>query len=89
MKNGKVGGGLLINYGYTKDENKMLVIDPVESKVVKLIYQLCLEGKGTKVISNYLNENNIPTKRMNVKNSSMKVKGKKKINFYLERVCYI
>jgi DNA invertase Pin-like site-specific DNA recombinase len=81
VKNGKVGGGLLINYGFTKDENKMLVIDPIESKVVKLIYQLSLEGKGTKVISNYLNENNIPTKRMNVKNSSMMVKGEKKSTF--------
>lgn len=81
VRNGKVGGGLLINYGYTKDENKMLIIDPIESEVVKLIYKLCIEGKGTRVISNYLNEHNIPTKRMNVKNSSMNVKGKKKSDF--------
>jgi site-specific DNA recombinase len=78
---GRVGGGNLINYGYTKGENKKLIIDPIESETVKLIYKLSLEGKGTKVISNFLNENNIPTKRMNVKNSKMMVKGKEKKTF--------
>ena len=78
---GRVGGGNLINYGYTKGENKQLIIHPIESETVKLIYKLCLDGKGTKVISNYLNENKIPTKRMNVKNSKLKVKGKDKTIF--------
>lgn len=77
---GKVGGGKLINYGYTKDENKKLIIEETEAKVVKLIYQLCLQGKGTKVIADLLNEKGIPTKR-DLVDAPMKVKGKKKEKF--------
>lgn len=77
---GKVGGGKLIPFGYTKDANKKLVIDEFESNILKLIYNLCLQGKGTKVIADYLNENNIPTKR-GILNAPMKVKDKQKINF--------
>lgn len=78
--NGRVNGGL-IPYGYTKGEDKQLIIDEVESKVVKLIYQLSIQGKGTKVISNYLNDNNIPTKRNNVLNGHLLVKGVRKTEF--------
>ena len=78
---GKVIGGKLTNYGYKKDENKMLIINPVEEIVVKKIYQLSLEGKGTKIIAEILNKEGIPTKRMNLGGAKMTVKGKEKRSF--------
>jgi DNA invertase Pin-like site-specific DNA recombinase len=81
VSEGRAGGGPLINYGYRKDENKILVIDEVEAEVVKLIYQLSIEGKGTKVIANLLNENQIPTKRASSKTGYMMVKGARKTEF--------
>ena len=79
---GRVGGGSLINYGYTKGENKKLIIDEFESEVIQLIFNMSVEGSGTKVISNYLNDNGVPTKRMRIQSgSSLKVKGKKKTHF--------
>lgn len=81
VEQGRVGGGALITYGYKKGDDKKLEIDEVESKVVQLIYQLAIQGKGTKVIANYLNDENIPTKRNTTKNGYMIVKGEKKTNF--------
>lgn len=78
---GRVGGGPLITYGYKKGENKKLVVDEVECEIVKLIYQLAIQGKGTKVIANYLNEHNIPTKRNTSNTGYMNVKGEKKTIF--------
>lgn len=80
--NGKVSGGPIINYGYTKDDKKVLVIDEIEAETVKLIYKLALEGNGTKRISAILNERKIPTKRGNISTGkNMKVKGKIKTEF--------
>lgn len=78
---GKAGGGPLMNYGYMKDENKKLIVNEKERPVVELIYQLSIEGKGTKVIANYLNEKEIPTKRSTSKTGYMKVRGEKKTQF--------
>jgi site-specific DNA recombinase len=83
IQKGKVSGGPLISFGYTKDANKMMVIDEDERKVVEYIYKLALEGKGTKVIANILEDEGILTKRGRVQNSntSMLVKGKQKETF--------
>ncbi|GIQ57948.1 putative DNA recombinase [Flavobacterium collinsii] len=78
---GRVGGGPLITYGYKKGEDKKLIIDEVESNVVKLIFQLAIQGKGTKVIANYLNDENIPTKRNTSKVGYLVVKGEVKTTF--------
>jgi site-specific DNA recombinase len=78
---GKVLGGKLTNYGYKKDADKKLIIDPVEEIVVKKIYQLSLDGKGTKTIAEILNKEGIPTKRMNLGAAKMTVKGVEKKNF--------
>jgi DNA invertase Pin-like site-specific DNA recombinase len=78
---GKVGGGKLINYGYTKGENKKLVIDEYESEIIRIIFQKCIGGSGTKMISEFLNENKIPTKRMRLEHSGLKVKGRLKEEF--------
>jgi site-specific DNA recombinase len=78
---GKALGGPIVNYGFEKDENGMLIVKSNEAEVVKKIYQLCLEGNGTKVISNYLNTNGIPTKRMNLGGMKMKVKNVERTEF--------
>jgi site-specific DNA recombinase len=80
--NGKVSGGPIVNYGYTKDEKKMLVIDEKEATIVRLIYRLAVEGNGTKRISTILNEKKIPTKRGNITTGKkMKVRGIDKTEF--------
>ncbi|WP_295794657.1 recombinase family protein [Mucilaginibacter sp.] len=82
IEKGKVSGGPLITFGYTKDENKMLVIDEDERAVVEYIFKLALEGKGTKVIAGILNDEGILTKRGRVDvGKGMMVKGKKKETF--------
>jgi DNA invertase Pin-like site-specific DNA recombinase len=78
---GKVGGGNLLNYGYRKGKDKRFEIDDIESEVVKLIFALCIQGMGTKVISNYLNDKSIPTKRNLLENGGLKVRGQLKTNF--------
>ena len=72
---GKVGGGPLLPFGYKKGEHNILVVNEDEAEVVKLIFKLSLEGMGTKVIANYLNERNIPTKRTSSKKGYLKVRG--------------
>lgn len=82
IQKGKVSGGPLITFGYTKDANKMLVIDEDERPVVEYIFKLALEGKGTKVIAGILDKEGILTKRGRVDvGKSMMVKGQKKDTF--------
>jgi site-specific DNA recombinase len=81
VQKGKVGGGPLLPFGYTKDEFKLLIIDIKEAEVVKYIFKLSLEGKGTKVIANILNDENIPTKRTSSLKGYLKVRGEHKTNF--------
>lgn len=61
-KKGKAGGSTNFPYGYTKDELGMLVINQDEVPVIKQIFNLYKEGNGIKVISNILNDQNIPTR---------------------------
>ena len=54
--------GTVTPYGYMKDaETNQLVPDPVTAPVVKKIFELCAEGKGTRAICNYLYENKVET----------------------------
>jgi DNA invertase Pin-like site-specific DNA recombinase len=81
-KEGKAGGGALMPFGYKKDENKKLVIHNEEAEIVKRIFLMALEGKGTKVIATTLNREGILTKRGRVNvGSSMTVRGEKKTEF--------
>lgn len=73
-KDGKAGGSTNLAYGYTKDENKMLIVDKEEAEVIKDIFNLYKAGNGIKVISNILNDRKIPT-RTNITHSG------KTINF--------
>lgn len=61
-KKGHAGGGLCHPYGYTKSEDKMLIIDKDEAEIVREIYQMYIDGLGSKAISSILQERNIPTK---------------------------
>jgi site-specific DNA recombinase len=81
VSEGNVGGGSMVNYGYKKGENKKLIIDENESKVIRMIFELSLQGLGTKKISEILNDKGIPTKRMVLGNRPMKVRGESKNHF--------
>lgn len=50
-------------YGYTKDENGEPIIEPKEAEVVRMIYQLYLNGYGLLKIAQKLNEDGIETIR--------------------------
>ena len=50
-------------YGYTKDAAGNMVIDPVESEIVRLIFDLALNGMGTYKIAQLLDKRNVPTRK--------------------------
>ena len=54
-------------YGYRKDENKNLVIEESEAKVVRWIFEAYLNGIGSHAITKQLNRLNIPTIRQSEK----------------------
>ena len=50
-------------YGYTKDAAGNMVIDPVESEIVKMIFDLALNGMGTYKIAQLLDKRKVPTRK--------------------------
>jgi site-specific DNA recombinase len=70
LKEGKTRGGIL-PYGYTKDANKYILIDKDESKVIKRIYSLSLEGVGTNQIAQILNDEGVPTRYNKMKEGTI------------------
>ena len=61
----KINGGMLgfnIPYGYDYQDGR-LVINEKEKIIVKSIFEQYIEGSSMKTIADYLNENNIPTKK--------------------------
>lgn len=48
-------------FGYSKDETGGLIINESEAKTVKMIFDLYLEGRGTKFIQDKLQELHIPS----------------------------
>lgn len=69
-------------YGYM-GENKIMVIHPEESKIVKEIYKMFLDGYRVLNIVKYLNINNIPTKTKKKKWSDVIVR------HLLKNPCYM
>jgi len=59
---GNVGGGKFKPYGFTKGDDKKLIIDDEEAHVVRLIFDLYKAGNGIKVIAGILNNKGIPTR---------------------------
>jgi DNA invertase Pin-like site-specific DNA recombinase len=47
--------------GYTKDDRGELVVVPEEAEIVRLIFELYLQGNGVRKIKRYLEENQIRT----------------------------
>lgn len=62
ISQGGASGGLFQPYGYTKDDNKKLIIDNAEAEVIRGIFNDYKSGLGVRVIANNLNEKNIPTR---------------------------
>jgi YD repeat-containing protein len=73
VKMGGAVGGIIQAYGYTSIKKK-LTINEDEARVVVEIFDMCLSGKGTKTIANYLNANGIPTKFMTLFDKEIKQK---------------
>lgn len=77
VKKGHAGGGATLAYGYHRGDNKMLIVNPIESETVRLIFKMYSEGIGSKKIANHLNLNKVPTKLQNTSVSKV-LKYKKK-----------
>ncbi|MBT6706258.1 MAG: recombinase family protein [Flavobacteriaceae bacterium] len=78
-KEGKTHG---INpYGYTKDSNSYIIIEGEEAEVVKRIFKMSLEGKGTNKIAEIFNSEGIPTRYNKIGKGTLTTKnfGKVKI----------
>ncbi|WP_300024987.1 recombinase family protein [uncultured Maribacter sp.] len=73
VKEGKAHG--ILAYGYSKDENRNLVIHTKEAKVVKKIFNMSLAGVGQRSIANHLNDSEIPT-RLNKMEGTLTTKDK-------------
>lgn len=66
----------ILPYGYTKDKEGHLVVDPDESEIVKKIYDLSLSGIGTRSIAEKLNDDEIPTRYNKMGDGTLKTKNK-------------
>lgn len=75
-RNGRVGGGINIPYGYRKGDNKMLIIDEEESVIIQRIFDLYKLQFGIRRISGILNSQNVPT-RYNLAYKDQMIKNKR------------
>jgi site-specific DNA recombinase len=82
IKDGKVMGGPFKPYGYKKGPENKLIICEEESEVVKKMFQLCIEGLSMRKISDWLNEEGIPTKRSKSEKGYLTFNGKKHTQFF-------
>ncbi len=78
-KQGYHNGGRLLGYRSVPSSNiqekRMLVIDPEEAELVRLIFELYLSGKGYKAIVNYVNDRNYKT----IKGNNFDIQGVRNI----------
>jgi hypothetical protein len=58
----KIGGGTPFGYKYDRKTNRLVTV-PAEIKILKIIFNLAVEGNGVTKIANYLNNNNYTSKR--------------------------
>lgn len=63
-------------YGYQRDKDGLLVINNEESEVVKLIFELSLNGMGTNSIAEHLNKEKIPTRYNKIGIGTIKFRNK-------------
>lgn len=50
-------------YGYTRDENGKMIIEPTEAEIVRLIFTSVLNGMGTYKIAQMLDRKKVPTRK--------------------------
>ena len=70
---GNIGGGIF-PYGYTKlsKDNKLMVVQPDEAEIVRIIFNMSLNNISTVGIARYLNSQNIKSRKLiKWKNSSI------------------
>lgn len=60
--NGNAGGSKNLPYGYSKNEDKKLIVDDGEAEVIREIFNLYKQGNGFKAIASILNHKEIPTR---------------------------
>eukprot|EP01038_Epipyxis_sp_PR26KG_P004024 gene4024-5757_t len=63
-------------YGYNKDSNGILQIDPEEANVVKEIFEMSLNGIGSNTIAKKMNTQGYPTRAKKVLQNGTKVRNK-------------
>ena len=63
-------------YGYTKDSNRIIIVDKEEAEIVKRIYKMSLNGNGTNKIAEIFNSENIPTRYNKIGNGTITTKYK-------------
>lgn len=63
---GQAHGFGVLPYGFTKDENKKLIIDEKEAKWIRQMYTWKKEGKGIKGIATELNKKGVETRRTKI-----------------------
>lgn len=68
--------GVILPYGYRRDSNRIIEIDPEEAKIYLQMVDLSLAGNGTNTIANRLNELEIETRCKKVLPNGTKVKNK-------------
>jgi len=58
--------GNFVPYGYKKDDDGFVVPNEIEVDIYKKMVELVFQGKSIRYITNWLNDNNIPTKSSKV-----------------------
>jgi site-specific DNA recombinase len=67
VKNGRWQGARYSPYGYRYNKAvKLLEVDEKEAKVVKLIFEMCLAGKSTRFITEYLTKRKYRNRKGNI-----------------------
>lgn len=61
---GNILGNDIYGYKYIQSENRLEIIEE-EAKVVKMVFDMCINGKGSRLIAKELNDKGIKTKRGN------------------------
>lgn len=68
--------GAMLPYGYRRNADKLIEVDPGEAKWYKTIVALCLRNKGTNFIAKYLNHKKVETRGKKVLLNGTKVTNK-------------
>lgn len=66
----------ILPYGYTKDDSGKVVINGVEAEIVKRVFQMSLDGIGTRTIAQTLQAEGIPTKYNKIGKGTLSTKNK-------------